>query len=51
MTTAATSPDEAVALASERVYDVAVFDVSPPGPSATEVLRRIRAEGLRAAAA
>jgi CheY-like chemotaxis protein len=44
--TAAASADEAVAFARERVYDVAVFDVSPPSPSAAEVLRRIRASGL-----
>jgi CheY-like chemotaxis protein len=44
--TAAGSADEAVALTRARLYDVAVFDVSPPGPSVTEILRRIRAEGL-----
>ena len=45
VTTAGTA-DEAVALTRARLYDVAVFDVSPPGPSVTEILRRIRAEGL-----
>ncbi len=44
--TSAKSADEAVAFARERVYDVAVFDVSQPGPSAADVLRRIRAGGL-----
>jgi CheY-like chemotaxis protein len=44
--TAAASADEAVAYARERVYDVAVIDVSPSGPGAVEVLRRIRARGL-----
>jgi CheY-like chemotaxis protein len=44
--TAAASADEAVALARRRVYDVAVLDVSPPGPSAAEVVRRIAAEAL-----
>ena len=43
--TVARSADEAVAFACERVHDVAVFDVSPPGPSAAEVLRRVRAGG------
>ena len=31
--TVARSADEAVAFACERVHDVAVFDVSPPGPN------------------
>jgi CheY-like chemotaxis protein len=44
--TAAATPDEAVALSAARVYDVAVFDVSPLGPSASDVLRRIRAGGM-----
>src|SRR5580692_6065242 len=44
--TVAASADEAVALACRHLYDVAVFDVSPPGPSASDVLRRIRAGGL-----
>jgi CheY-like chemotaxis protein len=44
--TAATSAEEAVALARRHLFDVAVFDVSPPGPSAAEVIRRIRAGGL-----
>jgi DNA-binding response OmpR family regulator len=42
----AASAEEAVALACARVHDVAVFDVSGPGPSAVEVLRRIRACGI-----
>jgi CheY-like chemotaxis protein len=44
--TAVATADEAVAYARERVYDVAVFDVSPPSPGAAEVLRRIRERGL-----
>lgn len=44
--TAAATADEAVALSSERLYDVAIFDLSPPGPSAADVLARIRAGGL-----
>jgi CheY-like chemotaxis protein len=44
--TAAASADEAVVLARRHLYDVAVFDVSPPGPSASDLLRRIRREGL-----
>jgi CheY-like chemotaxis protein len=44
--TAAGTADEAVALTRERLYDVAVFDVSPPGPSVSDILRRIRADGL-----
>jgi CheY-like chemotaxis protein len=44
--TSAASADEAIALAERRIYDVAVLDVSPPGPSATELLRRFRAGGL-----
>ena len=44
--TAAGSADEAVALTRKRLYDVALFDVSLPGPSVTEILRRIRADGL-----
>jgi CheY-like chemotaxis protein len=43
--TATGTADEAIAQARERLYDVAVFDVSGPGPSATEVVRRIRTEG------
>jgi DNA-binding response OmpR family regulator len=43
VTTAATA-EEAVELARRNVYDVAILDVVPGGPSATEVLRRIRAE-------
>jgi CheY-like chemotaxis protein len=43
--TATGTADEAVALACERVYDVAVFDVSQTSLRATEVLRRIRAGG------
>jgi CheY-like chemotaxis protein len=42
--TAAASADEAIALAGERLYDVAVIDVSRPSP--LEVLRRMRAGGL-----
>jgi DNA-binding response OmpR family regulator len=44
--TAAASPDEAVALSGARVYDVAIFDVSAAGPSAPDVLRRMRETGL-----
>ncbi|MFT3767560.1 MAG: response regulator [Minicystis sp.] len=44
--TAAATPEEAVALAAARLYDVAIFDVASGGPSASEVLARIRAEGL-----
>jgi CheY-like chemotaxis protein len=44
--TVAASAEEAVALACARVHDVAVFDVSGPGPSAAEVLRRIRASAV-----
>jgi CheY-like chemotaxis protein len=43
---AAATADEAVALAEARVFDVAIFDVSPAGPSASDVLHRIRAGGL-----
>jgi DNA-binding response OmpR family regulator len=43
--TAAASPDEAVALSGARSYDVGVFDLSLPGPSASEVLRRMKARG------
>jgi CheY-like chemotaxis protein len=43
---AAATPDEAVALAEARVFDVAIFDLSHGGPSASEVLHRIRAGGL-----
>ena len=45
VTTAATA-DEAVALAEKRIYDVAVLDVAPAGPSATELLQRFHAGGL-----
>lgn len=45
--TATGTADEAVALACRHLYDVAVFDVSGPGPGAGEVLRRIRAAGGR----
>jgi DNA-binding response OmpR family regulator len=44
--TAAASPDEAVALSSARAYDVGIFDLSLPGPSASEVLRRMKAGGV-----
>lgn len=44
--TPAATPDEAVALAMLQTYDVAVFDVSRAGPSAQDVLRRIRADGI-----
>jgi CheY-like chemotaxis protein len=44
--TAAGTADEAVALTRKQLYDVAVLDVSPPGPSVTEILARIRANGL-----
>jgi DNA-binding response OmpR family regulator len=38
--------DEAVHLAKTQVYDVAILDLSPPGPTAAEVLQRIRSEAL-----
>ena len=44
--TAVASAEEAVARAGERLYDVAILDVSPPGPSAIDVLARMRAGGL-----
>lgn len=44
--TAAASADEAVALSGEHLYDVAIFDVSPPWPSAIDVLARMRSGGL-----
>ena len=44
--TAAATPEEAVALAAARLYDVAIFDIAPGGPSASEVVARIRAGGL-----
>ena len=44
--TAVGTADEAVSLTRKHLYDVAVLDVSPPGPSATEVLDRIRLDGL-----
>ena len=44
--TAAGTVDEAVALTRKQLYDVAVFDVSPPGPSVTDILGRIAADGL-----
>jgi CheY-like chemotaxis protein len=44
--TAAGTVEEAVALTRKQLYDVAVLDVSPPGPSATAILGRIRADGL-----
>ncbi len=44
--TAAGSADEAVALTREQRYDVAVLDVSAPGPSVTSILDRMRADGL-----
>jgi len=43
--TAASSADEAVALAERERYDVAIFDLSAPAPSAAEVLGRMRARG------
>lgn len=43
---AAATPEEAVALSEGRLYDVAIFDISQPGPSAVDVLRRIRSFGL-----
>jgi DNA-binding response OmpR family regulator len=42
--TTARTAEEAVELARRNVYDVAILDVVPGGPSATEVLGRIRAE-------
>lgn len=42
---AAATPDEAVALAAERLYDVAILDVEAVR-AASEVARRIRAAGL-----
>jgi len=46
LVTPAATGDEAVVLTHEHLYDVAVFDVSPAGPSAADLLRRIRAGGL-----
>jgi DNA-binding response OmpR family regulator len=37
---------EAVALADEQVFDVAVLDVTPEGPSAAVMLGVLRARGL-----
>jgi CheY-like chemotaxis protein len=42
----AASAEEAIALASERVFDVAILDVPAHGTSPAEILRRIRARGL-----
>jgi DNA-binding response OmpR family regulator len=42
--TTAANADEAVELARRSVFDVVIVDVSPPGPCAIEVLRRMRAE-------
>jgi DNA-binding response OmpR family regulator len=44
--TAAASADEAVALSGARVYDVGILDLSPPGPSAPDVLRRMKEGGV-----
>lgn len=44
--TVAATADEAVALASERLYDVAIFDTATSAVSASEILRRIRDGGL-----
>ncbi len=44
--TATGTVEEAVALTRKQLYDVAVLDVSPPGPSAASILGKIRAEGL-----
>jgi DNA-binding response OmpR family regulator len=44
VTTAAT-PDEAVALASARLYDVAILDLSEGGARAADVVERMRAAG------
>lgn len=44
--TTAAGADEAVALCEAHLYDVAILDVSPEGPTATEVLHRLRAGGL-----
>lgn len=42
----AADADDAVALAEACLYDVAVFDVSGPGPGPADVLARMRAGGL-----
>lgn len=41
----ASTPDEAVALAATRRYDVAIVDLSS-GPGASEIVRRMSALGL-----
>jgi DNA-binding response OmpR family regulator len=43
---AAGTLDEAVALTEERVFDVAVLDVTPEGPSAAVMVAELRARGL-----
>lgn len=44
--TMASSLEEAIALTEKRIYDVAILDVSPDGPGAVEILKRIRERGL-----
>jgi CheY-like chemotaxis protein len=44
--TTAASADEAVALCEARVYDVAILDIAPEGPTAMDVRERLHASGL-----
>lgn len=44
--TEALSPDDAVELAAEELYDVLIVDLSQPGVRAADVLARMRAQGL-----
>jgi len=43
---AAGSLDEALSLMSERIFDVAVIELSEKGPRASEVLERMRSQAL-----
>jgi DNA-binding response OmpR family regulator len=44
--TMAATPDEAVALAAARLYDVAILDLSQGGARAADVVKRMRAAGV-----
>jgi CheY-like chemotaxis protein len=44
--TEALSPDDAVELAADQLYDVVIVDLSQPGARPADVLARMRAEGL-----
>lgn len=46
--TDASTADEAAAVAGRRTFDVAVLDATPGGPSAAEMLRRMRERGVTA---